>query len=565
MIGLKRQLDAHQRIGARRHQVIAALGSLLLIACVEECQLPIADLAVTVTPETTTVRTGATVVMQATVSGAGSSTAHKDEVTWTSSSSTVAAIDATGAVSAISPGWTTITATAGGGERRTATVTVIGDAPRATISLDPSRQFQTMTGWEALPGTGYGECDRDAHEAYLPELFDRTVNELHLNRVRIPLRAGFEHPNDSFRDFNEGKTTFDGWKAVMFRPQNDNDDPFVINPNGFNWGFLDFSIEQLVKPLKQRLQAIGDDLWFSFGYTGANTGLLHRDNPDEYSEFVLAAFQHMRDKHGIVPNSYDIVNEPNLGAWSPLQVAANLVAVKKRLNAAGFFPQFIGPSTSWALGSVQYVDTMLSLPAARDALSEISYHRYGPITTLGNLQALARRGAQYGKRTAMTEHIGSGYEELHADLTIANVSSWQQFGLAFCVEGAGGGGGLYFVIHNARPGQKNPRVVTAQTSKPLRQYFRYVRLGAVRVGATSANAAFAPVAFRNPDGRFTVVVKASSAGAFTVAGLTAGTYGVEYTTAAEYARSLPDARVVTGGVLTAAIPGRGVITLYAKE
>ncbi|MGQ0538912.1 MAG: glycoside hydrolase family 30 beta sandwich domain-containing protein, partial [Gemmatimonadaceae bacterium] len=328
--------------------------------------------------------------------------------------------------------------------------------------------------------------------------------------------------------------------------------------------FLDFMIEQLVIPLRQRLRARGDDLWFHIGYVGANTGLLHRDNPEEYAELALAAFQHMQQKFGFVPRSLELVNEPNLGNWNSQQVGQNLVAVKRRLNQAGFAPQFVGPTASSAYGTILMFDQMIQIPGVAQALNEISYHRYGG-TLMSYLQDIAQRGAQFGMRTSMLEHIGSGYEALHDDLTIANVSTWKQFSLAFCLNGDDGvGGGLYFIIHGAEAGENNPQIITAKTSTYLRQYFRYVYLGAVRLGATTANAAFSPVAFRNPDGKFTVVVKATSGGSFTVGGLPAGSYGIEYTTAQEYARSLSDVAITSSQAVSAAIPAAGALTIYAK-
>jgi hypothetical protein len=422
-----------------------------------------------------------------------------------------------------------------------------------------------MTGWEALFAIGHGECEPTALPKYVPVVLDRAANELKLNRIRLPIRAGFEHPVDAFLQHEAGQITFDDWKRTWFIPQNDNADPFTINPSGFQWSYLDFMMDQVVVPLKQRLRAIGDDLWFNLGFTGAKSGVLYRDNPEEYAELVLAAFLHLKQKYGLLPNSWDLVNEPNLGGWNGQQVGANLAAVKRRLNQAGFFPDFVGPTSSGALSSIHFFDQMMQIPGNAQALKEFSYHRYGQ-TLVSYLQDIAKRATQYGMRTAMLEHIGSGYVDLHEDLTVANVSAWQQFGLAFCTlpSNNGVGGGLYFLVYGAKPGQTNPTVVTAKTSTYLRQYFRYVKLGAVRLGASTADTTFSPVAFRNPDGRFTVVVKATSGGSFSVGGLPAGTYGIEYTTNAEYARSLADVTITSAQAVSAAIPAAGALTIYAK-
>jgi hypothetical protein len=518
-----------------------------------------------VTPSSATIAIGATVSLGARAFNAAGDTLFGKQFSWSSASPAIASVNASGTVTAVSAGGpVTITASSGG---KSATAAITVSAPPTsvgTITVNGAQQFQRMTGWEVLGGTGYGECDRVAYSKYMPELIARAADELKLNRLKLPLRGGYEQTFDGFLQFQSGQITYQQYQPLQSIPANDNNDPFVINPAGFQWGHLDFGIEQTLLPLKQRLQALGDDLWFTLNFNSTGAGaILYRDNPEEYAEFVLAAFQHMKQKYNLVPNSLEIANEPNLGVWTAQHVAANLLAVKRRLNQAGFFPDFVGPSHSGALGAVHFFDSMIQIPGVAQALSEVSYHKYGGFQ-ISYLQDIWQRASTHGLRTAMTEHIGSGYIQLHDDLTIANVSAWEQFSLAFCVSGAGGGGGLYFVVHNALPGQTNPSVVTASTSTYLRQYFRYVYLNAVRVGASTSDQNFAPVAFRNPNGRYTVVVKALGAGSFTVGGLPAGTYGIEYTTATDYARSLPDVTINGSTAVSVSIPAAGALTVYAK-
>jgi len=358
-----------------------------------------------------------------------------------------------------------------------------------------------------------------------------------------------------------GQVTFDHWKTTWFRVVNDNADPFTADPAGFHWGYLDYTIEQLIIPLKQRLQSRGDDLWFNISYTGANSGSLHRDNPEEYAELIVETFKHIQQKYGLVPNSLELVNEPNLGGWNAQHVGNNLVAVARRLHAAGFFPEFVGPTASGVVASTQYFDQMIKIPGVTQNLNEISFHRFGQ-TLPTDLTTIAQRASANHMRTAMLEHGGSGHDHLHEDLTLANVSAWQQFGLAFC--GVNDTGGMYFLVSGAKVGENNPVVNTAKMTKYLRQYFRYVGLRAVRIGAPSTDSRFAPVAFRNTNGKHVVVVKASAGGTFTVGGLLPGTYGIDYTTSADYMKALPDVTISGAQSITATIPDAGVLTIYAK-
>jgi hypothetical protein len=469
-------------------------------------------------------------------------------------------VNGAGVVTAVAPGGpVTITASASG--KSATSIITVTTSSLGTITVNGAQQFQTMTGWEALQEIGQAECDPRAYLSYRNEVLDRAVNELGINRIRVGLRNGYENPTDYFVRFRAGLLTFDQWKTHWFEVVNDNNDPFATNASGFNWGYLDYVIEQIILPLRQRLQALGENLWFNLSYTGALHGQLHAVNPDEYAEFVVAAFQHIRQKYSITPNSLELVNEPNIGGWTPQQVGRNLVVVKSRLNTAGFFPDFIGPTASGAYVSTQFFDQMIVMPGVAQALNEISYHRFGQ-TLPSYLQGLAQRGAQYRMRTGMLEHGGSGHIDLHDDLTLANVSSWQQFGLAFCTDLDTGG--MYFIVRGAVLGQNSPVVQTASLTKMLRQYFRYVRLGAVRVGAATKDARFAPVAFRNTNGKFVVVVKAANGGSFSVAGLPAGTYGIDYSTAVDYMRALPNVTISGSQAVATAIPAAGVLTIFRR-
>ncbi len=517
---------------------------------------------VTVSPATVGIEVGATTQLQAAALDASGTPIPGRTASWSSSAGTVASVSNTGVVTGVSPGVAIITATVGDRTGQ-ATVTVSqGSTPAGTIGVIGSQQFQTMTGWEALAEIGHVECDPAAYQSYKSALLDRAANEVGINRIRVGLRNGFENPTDYFVPFRAGQLTFNQWKVYWFQVVNDNNDPMVMNPAGFNWGYLDYTMDELVVPLRQRLAARGENLWLNLSYTGANSGQLHRNNPQEYAEFVLAAFQHLQQRYGWVPNSLELVNEPNLGNWDVGHIAANLVAVKQRLSQAGFTPEFIGPSGSSINASLVYFDALIPLAGVAQGLDEIAYHRYGTAPTTAQLQGIAQRGAAYGMRTAMLEHGGSGHENLHADLTEANVSAWQQFGLAFC--GDQDTGGSYFPIFGASLGNNSPEVRTGAMTKYLRQYFRYVALGAVRIGATSANAALAPVAFRNVNGKHVVVVKASAGATFTVGGLPAGSYGIDYTTSSAYMQALPDVTIGAGQLLSTGIPAAGVLTIFAR-
>ena len=116
----------------------------------------------------------------------------------------------------------------------------------------------------------------------------------------------------------------------------------------------------MIKPLQQRLQARGEQLHINLMYdafTGQITGpgcsggqYHHDDDPQEFAEFGLANFIHLRDDFGIVPQSFELLLEPNNTIWwvKGRQLGEALVATMARLNANSFNPRVIAPSNSQA-------------------------------------------------------------------------------------------------------------------------------------------------------------------------------------------------------------------------
>jgi len=234
-----------------------------------------------------------------------------------------------------------------------------------------------------------------------------------------------------------------------------------------------------------------------------------------------------------------------------------MLGTQSKLAAAGFSPKFILPSTTSMQNTSSYFDAAQSVVGASfitQYVEEIAYHLYGGYSS-STVAGIASRAAQYGVKTAQLEYIGATVDDLLKDLKEANVSSWEEYAMAF--PGGSDDGSTYYLVNGTT-------VTPASRMKLLRQYFKYVRRGAARVGATSTSGALDPVAFQNANGKYVVVTKASAAGQVSVAGLPAGTYGVTYTTSNQSLVSVPDVTIVAGAVLATSIPSAGVITIFDK-
>ena len=210
-------------------------------------------------------------------------------------------------------------------------------------------------------------------------------------------------------------------------------------------------------------------------------------------------------------------------------------------------------------GAISYFDEIIQVTGVLEYLSELSYHRYGQVSD-ANLQAIADRAVQYGINTSMLEHIGSGYQDLHDDLKTGRNSAWQQYVLAY--PGDSDNGGSYYRIDNSDP--DNPEIIMGERTKFIRQYFKYIRNGAVRIGVATNNEVFDPMAFINNNNKYVVILKGSTGGSFTIQNLPAGDYGITYTTSSEYDVELPDVTINTDQDIITSIPAAGVLTVFAK-
>lgn len=434
-----------------------------------------------------------------------------------------------------------------------------------TIVINPSVTYQTITGWEAWADDEGLVKVPEAYANGKGQLF-KLAYDAGVNRLRLPVAAGTENPVDYYSPYLAGHQPDDYWTDQRYNIVNDNSDPFTINSNGFQFARLDYMIEALVLPLKAILAANREGLYLNLNYVDFGPSAFeHSQHPDEYAEFILATVQHMDSEYGLVPDAIEVKLEPDSegrgdSTWQNgggRLLGELLVAAGDRLRAHGYAPDFIAPSTITDFSAIEYFDGMIRVPRVLQYLTEISYHRY--LRSGSSITTIAARGRQFGLNTSMLEWWDgrNTYHTLHEDLEYGNVSAWQQGSLAGPAvwESAT----AVTEIDEVRP------AVLHEKTRFTRQYYKFIRAGAFRIGATSNNGAFDPLAFVNLDGRYVTVVKASAGGSFSIAGLSAGNYGIKYTTESEYDVDLTDQTIASGQALSTAIPAEGVITVYAKS
>lgn len=521
---------------------------------------------VEVIPDVLSLTEGATQELDASAfDGAGQAVAGVS-YTWESSDNAIATVSPSGEVTGVAPGTATITVTAGA-ISASAHVTVLEPAEGNTIDVLPQITYQTMKGWMGADQLGQFECNPTAYNTYKSQVVDRLVNELGINRVAVGIHSGTEHSLDNYDRLVKGQITYDQWRSLRYAPQNDNDDPFSANPAGFKWTKLDYDIEHVVLPLRQRLAARGEQLYVELlfvDFSNENHSFLQMRNAEEYAEFITEAFKHIQQKYGFAPDGLELLLEPENTPHRPPQLGPALVAAGDRLKAAGFRPDIAAPSTTSMAQAVPYYDGMLQTPRVLEYLTDLSYHRYAGVSDAA-LQLIAQRAQRDNIRTGMLEWMGAGFDVLWRDLTVGRNSTWMQYALAYCGnQDNPGDGSVYYQVNQASPSA--PKINITNDSKYFRQLFLFVRLNAVRIGASTGNASLLePLAFRNANGSFVVVVRAKGSASFSIRGLPAGTYGIMYTTGTQqWGLTHPDVTLGAGGVLNTNIPAAGVITIYGR-
>jgi hypothetical protein len=205
-----------------------------------------------------------------------------------------------------------------------------------------------------------------------------------------------------------------------------------------------------------------------------------------------------------------------------------------------------------ASNAVPFFNAAVAVDGAGSLFSMLSYHRYGAGDYAAIYQAASARGVQ----TGMLEYFTASVDDLVQDLTVANVSAWEKYAIA-----APNPSSDYAYLYADVSNPASPIVTFGAKAAQMMPYFRFARLGAVRVGATSDSGSITPIAFVNTNGSQVLVVKGDAA-ELRVTGVRDAVYGV--TSVANDGRVTNAADVTaSGGVLNVTVPA-GVTAIHDK-
>lgn len=446
---------------------------------------------------------------------------------------------------------------------------VTGARAEAVISIDVNQRFQTIRGWETSDRVWETDKKADRFDGSWIPLDDRIaqalVNEVGINNLRLHLGSGTENPRDSWRDFIEGRLSYTNHRNTLYEVINDNDDPMVANPSGFVFTGLDLHVDHVMLPMQRALAARGERLFVTltfvdFNWTDGRTQLVLAKNPAEYGELILAAFRHLDTTYGFVPDALEMILEPeNTDHWSGRAIGQAIVAVTDRLAAAGYTPQIIAPSTTWAERAVPYMEDIASVPGAAKRVSMLAYHRYGRFSQAA-LPAIAGMARQLGIETGMLEFVDGTIDMLIEDLTVGNISAWQQYGVARKVVNGKPGASPSYYLDAVFTGDSIEGIALPLNTRMLAVVFRAWRAGAVRIAADSDDRDIDALAALRPEGGIATILRVHAKTNAVLTGLPEGPYTFSGVT--DGGKTVPRQEVaVRGASLTLRALPEGVYSL----
>jgi glucuronoarabinoxylan endo-1,4-beta-xylanase len=442
------------------------------------------------------------------------------------------------------------------------------DTRGSIVTVDPGKTFQTMEGFG-----GFGL--QNVYWSNGPFISDRFVN-------------------DVVKDL--GCTVLRDELPPSFELQNDNEDPNVTDLSKFN---LDVQPPGEHKPLRLRfdawktLHAAGIEhfiitvwsppAWMKWNKalnngTNQNSAPAYNRNPntasnqlkvenyEEYAEYCAAFCKIFEKEMGFQPYAFGIQNEPrfsqfyNSCVYDGPALRDLLKVVGARFQREGLKTLLCAPEdVGWFDGIKQMTRPILDDPDARKYLGAQATHGYAfDGITAGSVDAntwetMYNWGAPYKIPLWMTET--SGYENtpaggfalakaLYTALRFGRVSLWTFWTLSTdtadgysLMDKNGGKGRSYYVS---------------------KQFYRFIRPGAVRLEANAADAAILPLAFKNGASETIVLINTSNtAKSVAINGISLGAYKVYRTSATENCKEI-GAFSPGGNVM---VPGNGVATI----
>jgi glucuronoarabinoxylan endo-1,4-beta-xylanase len=363
-----------------------------------------------------------------------------------------------------------------------------------TISIDASVEYQTIEGFGGAEGWLFPP------QSVYPAIFD----DLGVNIIRFRMLPYIEQvPGES----NEAR-------------DNDNSDPFTTNWSNVKTDWIG-KIAPLLQETKRHhgklIATVSDPpVWMKTPEIEEKRGALKTGYENELVEFIIIWLQAAKTYYGIDVDYVSVQNEPDSGCcfmgYSQVQLKQIISLLAPRLAQSGVGTKILGPDTSYFSGFNSFVNELCKEPSVCGSIDRFATHPYGenfldPDSVIPKWTAASQKASGLGKKLWMTEYCNDGVsplgtwmeapllvQHLHNALVYGNVTAW----ITHEIYRDPGKTPVAIFDDN---GNITPKYYT------LKQYFHYVRPGAVRIRADSTSNDLLVTAFvHKQDKTFTIVV-----------------------------------------------------------
>jgi O-glycosyl hydrolase len=378
-----------------------------------------------------------------------------------------------------------------------------------TITVDKSVQYQTI---EGFGGFGPKKVWWESGPYYDAEYLNQTIDNLGVNIFRTQIYWDGEQAND-----DSNPNTFN-WAGFNFGPTSDNGKqfPFIsaLSAKGSKiigtvwtpplWMKLFTDSTRIPSQCYNCNNcAIGSPARKPCG------GSLNPIYYSEFAEYLVAYVKTLKQQTGVDLYGISIQNEPwfanpfEATVVKPAEYADILKIVAQRFEAEGLTTKFFGPEhmAEWSWGiQTQYVNEILNDSTVKPYLDIYAVHSYvdGVTPDYGSADGWTNLynniTVAHGKPIWMTETSSgdTGYtlgfnmsRALYLALKFGRVTGWVYWYMADAM-----------IVNN----------VPTKLGYALKNYYRYVRPGAVSVGATSSDPEILSLAFDHATDSSTTIV-----------------------------------------------------------
>jgi O-glycosyl hydrolase len=341
----------------------------------------------------------------------------------------------------------------------------------------------------------------------------------------------------------------------------------------------------------QRVQAQGDRVVYNFDGPVTSefrdsTGRLLPGGATLYATGATNGLVQLKTQYGLSIDRWDIQEEPDgAGNLLPSELQQLVAATGPQFKAAGLSTRITIPRTVTVANVTAWSAPALNDPSSSQYVSQLAFHEYDYDASLGQTpdipdrQAVASSARQLGLTVAMRETStdvkqnrltfwNGTYDQAMAwandiltDMTEADAVAWDLIHIFWIRDNARGFGvDSYIVLDYSNCVFTNFEIPPLYWT--LRQVTKFVRQGAVRIGARSDSADVRAAAFVDARHQQTVIVainNATQARAVRFTGVPNGPASVTQTTQNQNGAQLP-AISVQGGQFTSNLPARSVTT-----